>query len=138
LEEGRELPRGELVVCEVGPPPPGVLSEALGDGTRNGKHIAKHHRIPQREVRALTELRARGVCGVAQENETRLVPAAHRHVPVLAEDHLIGTLNLGQERLGARMERPHLGLPGVEPSVAPRGDAIRADRPEEARATGLP
>ena len=110
----------------------GVRGERGRDVGRGVDRIGERDRVEQRMVRALAELRRRGVRGVAEEHDPLAVEREHRDVEVtrVGDGRQIG--QRGEDRLGARLEAQDLVAPRGEAGGAPGVDAIAADAPEQA------
>src|SRR3954464_9987094 len=110
----------------------------LAESGESGRQIAttrntrrKHPRVLEREIRALPELWARGVGGVADEHQTRSVESRQRDVEVSRRQELLGIVDLIQQVLGAGLELEHALLPARQREVTTREIADR-DAPKQA------
>jgi len=90
LEQRRQPARHALVVADMAAADARELGERGGCSRRGRDAIGEREGVEQREVRALAELRARRVCGIADEHDAAVVHARHAHVAVARERDLFG------------------------------------------------
>jgi len=132
LEEGRQPARGELVEVQVGASSSLVELERVGDAGRFVDAVGEHHGVVEREVRALSQLRAGGVGGVAHEHDAAPREAPHHHVAVARQQQLIEVRDLRQYGLRVAGAIQHRGLEGVQAASSQRVVRVRAQAVEEA------
>src|SRR5687768_5973624 len=94
LEEGRETPRGKLVVADMRCPRCVKMREGTGQMPTGRKAGSQYPRVLQSQVRALPELRAGGVGRIPDEHQAAGVTLRQRHVEVAGGQELPRILNL--------------------------------------------
>ena len=133
----RQRTRRELVEVQVTAARCRVRGEGERDRGLRGDRISQRDRVQEREVRALAELRARGMCGVTDEDDPLGVPRVHRDIAVAREQHRVEITERVEDGLRALVDAQHLIAPRRQPCRAPCIDAVRAQAPEHADAVGV-